>query len=473
VLGGPTAAHDAKLTQSSPRATLGSAAGSFTRGARLALDRGLLSTGVALVALATMFVLYVRVPPVPIEVVPTANGAVVSALGVGSPYWVSGVRPGMTVELSDVSTEIFGSGAAIELSNYRLDLDLSQPGAPPVVLAVALLLVGLAHLLVRARIPGTSVALAAGVGVGLAPVGPQLGLPTATPLLLLPLLAGWLGVRVADARTRRRFDLAALALITSTLLMAALVGSGAAEPPWWTAFWWFPTIVAVGLALAGETLQVRWHLAQGDSANLEAAIPLAAASRIIGGDEERSRFAIELHNRVLPVLSRSMSELREGRQGSDVLSGLDDVADDLRALMQREQTVSLEIGGVAEALRTQAETLTPPGIEVLFDVRAGVRRPPARVEVAAYRIGQAALDNALRHSSADRVVIRVSADANHLAVTVVDDGVGIDSVAEAAARRRGRLGLAQMRLRAEAVGGALDVRPGDRGGTAVAFSWRP
>ena len=54
---------------------------------------------------------------------------------------------------------------------------------------------------------------------------------------------------------------------------------------------------------------------------------------------------------------------------------------------------------------------------------------------------------------------------------VAGDGVGIEASAEQAAFDRGRVGLALMRTRADAVRGTLEVRGLPGGGTEVRFAW--
>jgi signal transduction histidine kinase len=77
-----------------------------------------------------------------------------------------------------------------------------------------------------------------------------------------------------------------------------------------------------------------------------------------------------------------------------------------------------------------------------------------------FRIAQEALSNALRHSHAGRIAVRLSEPNGRLRLTVEDDGVGFEP--ESAALRSQRLGLTSMEERAGALGGRLTVesRPG-------------
>jgi signal transduction histidine kinase len=77
-----------------------------------------------------------------------------------------------------------------------------------------------------------------------------------------------------------------------------------------------------------------------------------------------------------------------------------------------------------------------------------------------FRIAQEALSNALRHSGAAHIAVRLSEPNGRLLLTVEDDGVGFEP--ESAALRSRRLGLTSMEERADALGGRLSVesRPG-------------
>lgn len=70
-----------------------------------------------------------------------------------------------------------------------------------------------------------------------------------------------------------------------------------------------------------------------------------------------------------------------------------------------------------------------------------------------------ALSNAARHARATKVTVTVEARMD-LTLRVVDDGVGVEP-----GGRRG--GLRNMAERAESLGAACTVGPGDKGGTVV------
>jgi len=86
-----------------------------------------------------------------------------------------------------------------------------------------------------------------------------------------------------------------------------------------------------------------------------------------------------------------------------------------------------------------------------------------------YRIAQEALTNALKHARPKHIMIKLSEKDGRVVLSVTDDGIGIGQ----GAIQNGGLGLSIMSSRAETIGGTLQIRQGDRGGTVVTCSLRP
>jgi signal transduction histidine kinase len=99
-------------------------------------------------------------------------------------------------------------------------------------------------------------------------------------------------------------------------------------------------------------------------------------------------------------------------------------------------------------------------------------RPPGQVELAAFRIAQEAVSNAIRHGRPP-VRIRCHSTPNDLRLAVEDagDGRGIEVHALHTApepTRRGMLGMAQ---RAEQIAATLEMRREEGGATIVVLRW--
>ena len=102
---------------------------------------------------------------------------------------------------------------------------------------------------------------------------------------------------------------------------------------------------------------------------------------------------------------------------------------------------------------------SPPEIDVELD---GL--PPADMsrDRELLRIAQEALQNALKHACATRIVLRLGTGDGRVILMVEDDGAGFDPQARGVRSRR--LGLSSMEERARRLGGSLGDRVGRRHG---------
>ncbi|CAL9379733.1 GAF domain-containing sensor histidine kinase [Streptomyces sp. enrichment culture] len=193
--------------------------------------------------------------------------------------------------------------------------------------------------------------------------------------------------------------------------------------------------------------------------------------------EERSRLAHELHDAV----SQKLFSLRLTAQAAAALVDRDparakgelqqvaalaaEAADELRAAVVELRPAALDEDGLVHTLRTHVQVLDRAHTaRVTFD-GGGIRALPAAQEEALLRVAQEALHNALRHSGATGVAVRLARHGQGARLTVTDDGKGFDP---RAVRRAGRhLGLVSMRDRASGVGGALTVHSAPGEGTTI------
>ena len=119
-----------------------------------------------------------------------------------------------------------------------------------------------------------------------------------------------------------------------------------------------------------------------------------------------------------------------------------------------------------EMLVRQADARTDA--RVRLEKTGAVRRYVPEVELAAYRIAQEALHNAVQHAQARAITVRVRCDPDGLALSVADDGVGFtlpqrpDVLTQA-----GHFGLVGMQERATRLGGSFRVQTAPGEGTQV------
>jgi signal transduction histidine kinase len=199
-------------------------------------------------------------------------------------------------------------------------------------------------------------------------------------------------------------------------------------------------------------------------------------------DEERLRIARELHD----VVAHTMATINvQAGVAAHVLSSRPEAAaESLQAIKAASKEGLRELRAILNVLR-QADEADPtqpaPGTAQLEDLIAGARRAglettftvtgqpvplPAAVDLAAYRIVQESLTNAIRHAGPATAAVRLDYHHDELQIDVTDTGRG--QPAGAAAGQSGGHGLAGMRERAAAVGGTVETGPRPGGGFRVA-----
>jgi len=192
-------------------------------------------------------------------------------------------------------------------------------------------------------------------------------------------------------------------------------------------------------------------------------------------EEERRRLRRDLHDGLGPMLGSLTLKLSVADDLLDhdpiaahaLLRGLKTETQtaiaDIRRLVYALRPPALDDLGLVAALREEAAQYGQSGLDVMIE--GPERLPPlsAAVEVAAYRITQEALTNAVRHANARRCVIHLMLDeaAGVLDLEIRDDGCGLP-----ATRGRG-VGLASMRERAAELSGTCVVESLPAGGTRV------
>lgn len=250
------------------------------------------------------------------------------------------------------------------------------------------------------------------------------------------------------------------------------------------------TSLVLGALMAAIPLSTAIKRARSRSAQGLAGLPLAVAvgavvdelvpgrtrTRLSAIERERARLATELHADVLPDLSDVIRSIEEGDSSRAAPDRLRAISAELREIMAERRLSVLEDLGLVPALEWLVEHVEArTGVRVELDVEgaglAAEDRPPREVEIAIYRVCQEALDNALIHARPKSIHVRLEVDAAHARLEVADDGVGIRPGDEDRAVREGHLGLVDMRSRAAAIGGALQVGRCPGGGTLVLLRW--
>ncbi|MDQ0645726.1 sensor histidine kinase [Microbacterium murale] len=198
--------------------------------------------------------------------------------------------------------------------------------------------------------------------------------------------------------------------------------------------------------------------------------------------EERTRIARELHDVVAHSMSviqvqASTARYRLPNLAADVASEFDDLAATARTsltemrrllgvLRTEDQTVELAPQQGIEDIPALVDSIRRAGVDVGLElVTADVSEMPAGVQIAAFRIVQEALSNAVRHAPGSRISVRVRTDerAVHLRVHNTAATREVPSAVQSTGH-----GLRGMRERVALVDGTLEADPDADGGWTVA-----
>lgn len=196
-------------------------------------------------------------------------------------------------------------------------------------------------------------------------------------------------------------------------------------------------------------------------------------------EKTRAEIAADLHDGVQQLIVGALYEIQSARdavtQNPQIvptrLKATQDllrrISVEMRRAIHSLHPVALDAQGLVPAIRECAERFERvTGIGCEFKVEGAPRRFAPEVEVAAFRIAQEALNNAITHARAHRVRVDLGFGEGALSLQVSDDGAGFD--VQAIRQRIGaHLGLIGMRERATSVGGCFEIesRPGE--GTRV------
>ncbi len=195
-------------------------------------------------------------------------------------------------------------------------------------------------------------------------------------------------------------------------------------------------------------------------------------------EEERRRLRRDLHDDLGPRLASmtltidaAMRQLRQNPDLAEEILGVlktqaQTAVQEIRRLVYDLRPPALDDLGLTAALRESAARYAQGGLHITVDAPDPLPPLPAAVEVAAFRIAQEAMTNAVRHADARSCRVRIRPEADHLCVIVEDDGRGLPEGLQMG------VGLRSMQERVAELGGRLTLENKQDGGTIVR-AWLP
>lgn len=259
----------------------------------------------------------------------------------------------------------------------------------------------------------------------------------------------------------------------------------------WSAISFPLQLVLISIVLADDLAKVRAALA-GMNRVLEARVADAraelerlyqrrrASEREAVSTEERLRLMREMHDGVGTRLSLLLSGLNRGAISTEeVTLAVQGSLEELHLLLDaRGPSTTTLIDALANFRYRLEPRLAAAGVETRWEVGDDAEKIVLSAEATLHvlRITQECISNAVRHGHARIVTLKVdylgelSPDStdevavSSFEVMVIDDGVGLEQAA-AATKGSGR-GLANIKARADALGGVFSLRSGATGTVA-------
>ena len=201
--------------------------------------------------------------------------------------------------------------------------------------------------------------------------------------------------------------------------------------------------------------------------------------------DERDRISRDLHDSVIQAIyaqTLSLDDVPElvtdepdeaRRRVDEAIDALHAVIRDIRNFIFGLRPVLLESGSLADGIEHLATELRRNGgveVEVAVDTVV-VADLPIELVAELLSIAREGLSNIARHASATRALISLTdGGSSQLRLELSDNGRGFHADDDVA---HGHHGLANMRVRTQALGGTFEVSSGDGAGTRIIITLPP
>jgi signal transduction histidine kinase len=229
-------------------------------------------------------------------------------------------------------------------------------------------------------------------------------------------------------------------------------------------------VVLVFGYMTHQVLQARERVRE--IARLSRARQVLLGQVVAAEDREREELADALHDEALQNLLAADQDLREARAGSAssldrARHAIDATVRQIRDAAFRLHPIVLEQAGLEAAVRAVA---------LDCESRAGftcdIRIDPRTEDIAdrlVFSVVRELLVNAMKHSEATEVQLILCRENGRLTIRIQDNGKGMETASLDEAAREGHIGLASLRERASAVGGAMSLSSVTGRGTEISI----
>lgn len=230
-------------------------------------------------------------------------------------------------------------------------------------------------------------------------------------------------------------------------------------------------LIGVIVFVVYATRQKRRHLQREmEFAKIRADISRQLTQQYINGlESERQRMARELHDGVCNDLLAIQMNINAGKPAESTASMIDTCRESVRRISHELMPPEFSYASLDEVVRffisKQSDT-NKEKISFVYDSSAigyDWRDVPDATSLEIYRIIQEAVGNAVKHSGATNINVKLTLTKETLAAFITDNGT---YQPKASAGRKG-IGVDSIRRRANAIGGSISIESREPTGTTV------
>lgn len=197
---------------------------------------------------------------------------------------------------------------------------------------------------------------------------------------------------------------------------------------------------------------------------------------------ERRDIASDLHDHIgqgLAFIKMSISQLR----GNAIFCGFENVLDEIMGLLdstiQYTRNLTFEISppvlyelGLESALEWLAERFSKKhGLKLKIQKDGNINGLREDLQITLFKSTQEILTNAVKHSGADKIVIKTSGIENKIRIEISDNGRGFDTaILNNENPNNDKFGLFNIKERLDYLGGQVKIKSAPNEGTQVMLS---
>ncbi len=198
-------------------------------------------------------------------------------------------------------------------------------------------------------------------------------------------------------------------------------------------------------------------------------------------EEERKRLSREMHDGPAQMMANVMmrSDLIDRvyrdsgaeealKEMRDLKTMVRSALHEVRRIIYDLRPMALDDLGLVPTLRKYLRNVEEytKTIKIEFSVIREDVRLPGRLEIALFRLVQESVQNAIKHSGADTITVKLEINKNNALAVIKDNGCGFDKLT----KKEGSFGLIGMKERVELLNGDMSIDSTLGSGTVVIIS---